>query len=135
MYGEAGDLALPVHQPRWFGARYVEDGWALAFESCATEVRFFVEAQLVRDVADHACQDPRSALMRWTALSAPVRRCSERAVRPQPRSRTLGTGHGRAHINPALGRHARLAATSARAVTEFLLDTWQARQTQAPSGS
>jgi hypothetical protein len=60
---------------------YLEDGWVLTFEPCATEVRFFVEAQLVRDVADHACLDPRSAWMRWTALSAPVRRCSERAVR------------------------------------------------------
>ena len=43
----------------------------------------------------------------------------------------LGTGHGRAQLSPALRRHAQLAATSARAVTEFMLDTWQTRRTKA----
>jgi Abortive infection C-terminus len=40
----------------------------------------------------------------------------------------LGLGHGRTTRSPALTRHARLAANSARAVTEFILDTWHERR-------
>jgi hypothetical protein len=40
----------------------------------------------------------------------------------------LGLGHGRTTPSPALARHARLAANSARAVTEFILDTWHERR-------
>lgn len=40
----------------------------------------------------------------------------------------LGLGHGRTAPSPALARHARLAANSARAVVEFLLETWHARK-------
>jgi hypothetical protein len=40
----------------------------------------------------------------------------------------LGLGHGRTTASPALARHARLAANSARAVVEFVLDTWHARR-------
>jgi hypothetical protein len=39
----------------------------------------------------------------------------------------LGLGHGRSVSSPALARHALLAVNSTVAVTEFLLDTWQAR--------
>lgn len=39
----------------------------------------------------------------------------------------LGRGHGRTQRSPALARHARLAANAARAVSEFLLDTWHVR--------
>src|SRR5205085_6297929 len=44
----------------------------------------------------------------------------------------LGLGHGRTTPTPALARHARLAANSARTVVEFLFDTWHARK---PSSS
>ena len=44
----------------------------------------------------------------------------------------LGLGHGRTTPSPALARHARLAANSARTVVEFLFDTWHARK---PGGS
>ena len=40
----------------------------------------------------------------------------------------LGLGHGRTKPSPALARHARLAANSARTVVEFLLDTWHERR-------
>jgi hypothetical protein len=40
----------------------------------------------------------------------------------------LGIGHGRTAPSPALARHARLAANSARAVVEFLLETWHERR-------
>jgi hypothetical protein len=39
----------------------------------------------------------------------------------------LGLGHGRSEPSHALRRHARLALNSTITVTEFLLDTWQAR--------
>jgi hypothetical protein len=46
----------------------------------------------------------------------------------------LGVGHGRTAPSPALARHARLAANSARAVVEFLLETWhERRSTEAAS--
>lgn len=40
----------------------------------------------------------------------------------------LGLGHGRTAPSPAHARHARLAANSARAVVEFLLETWHSRK-------
>jgi hypothetical protein len=40
----------------------------------------------------------------------------------------LGLGHGRQRRSPALARHARLAATAARGVTEFVLETWHVRR-------
>lgn len=40
----------------------------------------------------------------------------------------LGLGHGRQRRSPALSRHARLAATAARGVTEFVLETWHVRR-------
>lgn len=40
----------------------------------------------------------------------------------------LGTGHGRTAPNPALARHARLAANAARTVVEFVLETWHERK-------
>lgn len=40
----------------------------------------------------------------------------------------LGLGHGRSRRSPALSRHARLAATAARGVTEFVLETWHVRR-------
>jgi hypothetical protein len=43
----------------------------------------------------------------------------------------LGLGHGRTASSPALARHARLAANSARAVVEFLLETWHERKREA----
>jgi len=43
----------------------------------------------------------------------------------------LGLGHGRTAPSPALARHARLAANSARAVVEFVLETWHERKRAA----
>jgi hypothetical protein len=43
----------------------------------------------------------------------------------------LGLGHGRTAPSPALARHARLAANSARAVVEFVLETWHERKREA----
>lgn len=40
----------------------------------------------------------------------------------------LGLGHGRTTPSPAFARHARLASNAARAVVEFLLETWHERQ-------
>lgn len=40
----------------------------------------------------------------------------------------LGLGHGKTTTSPAHARHARLAANSARAVSEFVLETWHERQ-------
>ena len=40
----------------------------------------------------------------------------------------LGLGHGRTSTSPALERHARLAFHEARAVGEFLLETWHVRR-------
>jgi hypothetical protein len=40
----------------------------------------------------------------------------------------LGLGHGRTAPSPAHARHARLAANSARAVVEFVLETWHSRK-------
>jgi hypothetical protein len=40
----------------------------------------------------------------------------------------LGLGHGRTARSPALARHARLAANSARAIVEFVLETWHERK-------
>ena len=40
----------------------------------------------------------------------------------------LGLGHGRTAPSPALARHARLAANAARAVVEFVLETWHERK-------
>lgn len=40
----------------------------------------------------------------------------------------LGLGHGRQQPSAALSRHARLAATAARGVTEFVLETWHVRR-------
>lgn len=40
----------------------------------------------------------------------------------------LGLGHGRTSTSPALERHARLAFHAARAVAEFLLETWHVRR-------
>jgi hypothetical protein len=45
----------------------------------------------------------------------------------------VGTGHGRTAPNPALARHARLAANAARTVVEFVLETWHERK--AANGS
>ena len=42
----------------------------------------------------------------------------------------IGLGHGRGTSSPALARHARLASTAARAVAEFLLETWHVRRAQ-----
>ena len=39
----------------------------------------------------------------------------------------LGTGHGQSTRSKALARHARLALNAAVAISEFVLDTWQAR--------
>lgn len=46
----------------------------------------------------------------------------------------LGWGHGRTSVSPALARHARLAYNAARAVAEFLLDTWHARREADETG-
>jgi hypothetical protein len=43
----------------------------------------------------------------------------------------LGLGHGRTTRSAALARHARLAANAARAVAEFLLETWHERQQES----
>jgi len=43
----------------------------------------------------------------------------------------LGLGHGRTAPSSALARHARLAANSARAVVEFVLETWHERMRAA----
>jgi hypothetical protein len=43
----------------------------------------------------------------------------------------LGIGHGRTRTSPALTRHARLASNSARAVVEFLLETWHERRAKS----
>jgi hypothetical protein len=40
----------------------------------------------------------------------------------------LGLGHGRSVRSAALARHARLAAGAARAIAEFLLETWHVRR-------
>lgn len=40
----------------------------------------------------------------------------------------LGLGHGRTTPSPAFARHARLASNAARAVVEFLLETWHERR-------
>lgn len=40
----------------------------------------------------------------------------------------LGLGHGHTAPSPALARHARVAANSARAVVEFVLETWHSRK-------
>jgi Abortive infection C-terminus len=46
----------------------------------------------------------------------------------------LGLGHGRTAPSPAFARHARLAFNSARAVVEFLLETWhQRRRSESPA--
>jgi hypothetical protein len=45
----------------------------------------------------------------------------------------LGLGHGRTTPSPAFARHARLAFNSARAVVEFLLETWHERRRAAES--
>lgn len=47
----------------------------------------------------------------------------------------IGLGHGRTEPSPALARHARLAANSARTVVEFMLETWHVRkQNQVEAG-
>lgn len=43
----------------------------------------------------------------------------------------LGLGHGRTRLSPAFARHARLASNAARAVVEFLLETWHERRRSA----
>lgn len=43
----------------------------------------------------------------------------------------LGLGHSRTAPSAALARHARLAANSARAVVEFVLETWHERKREA----
>ena len=40
----------------------------------------------------------------------------------------IGLGHGQPTLSLALARHARLSGTAARAVTEFMLDTWHVRK-------
>jgi plasmid stabilization system protein ParE len=46
----------------------------------------------------------------------------------------LGLGHGRTAPSPAFARHARLAFNSARAVVEFLLETWhERRRSESPA--
>ena len=47
----------------------------------------------------------------------------------------LGLGHGRRTTSPALGRHARLAATAARGVSEFVLETWHVRRAREEPAS
>jgi len=44
----------------------------------------------------------------------------------------LGLGHGRNRPSPALARHARLAATTARALVEFMMETWDVRRAKDP---
>jgi hypothetical protein len=39
----------------------------------------------------------------------------------------LGIGHGQSKRSVALTRHARLALNATVTITEFVLDTWQAR--------
>jgi hypothetical protein len=43
----------------------------------------------------------------------------------------LGLGHGRTRPSPAFARHARLAFNAARAVVEFMLETWHERHRAA----
>jgi hypothetical protein len=43
----------------------------------------------------------------------------------------LGLGHGQTKPSPAFARHARLSFNAARAVVEFLLETWHERQRAA----
>jgi len=43
----------------------------------------------------------------------------------------VGSGHGRSQSSPALTRHARLAFNATVTVTEFLLDTWHVRLSDA----
>lgn len=45
----------------------------------------------------------------------------------------LGLGHGRTKPSPALARHARLSANSARTIVEFLFDTWHDRKQLPPT--
>lgn len=50
----------------------------------------------------------------------------------------IGSGHGRTRPSLALARHARLAANSARAVVEFILETWHERReepVEEPTGA
>jgi hypothetical protein len=42
----------------------------------------------------------------------------------------IGLGHGRTTPSPALARHGRLAVNAARAVVEFVLETWHERKRQ-----
>jgi abortive infection Abi-like protein len=46
----------------------------------------------------------------------------------------LGLGHGRTTKSPAFARHARLSFNAARAVVEFLLETWhERRESESPA--
>jgi abortive infection Abi-like protein len=51
------------------------------------------------------------------------------AVQPLAELRNaLGTGRGRTAPNPALARHARLAANASRTAVGFVLETWHERK-------
>jgi hypothetical protein len=85
---------------------------------------------LYRLVADllHLKADAVPASAKGSATAQRILRTLTTTVQSLAELRNeLGLGHGRTAPSPALARHARLALNSTVTVTEFLLDTWQAR--------
>jgi hypothetical protein len=79
------------------------------------------ELGLSRDAVPASAKGSRAAHKVLQNLSTAVQSLAEFR-------NAIGTGHGRTAPNPALARHARLAANAARTVVEFVLETWHDRK-------
>jgi hypothetical protein len=103
-----------------YGVTYARDaGLTDLYKLAAAELR------LSREAVPRSVKGSRSSHQVLQSMTIAVQSLAE--LRNE-----LGIGHGRTAPSPALARHARLAANSARTVVEFVLETWHERKAAEP---
>jgi hypothetical protein len=105
--------------------KFVLDDYGVDYDPAASLTDLYkhvsVQLRLTRDAVPESAKGSRASHKILQNLTVAVQSLAE--LRNE-----LGSGHGRTKPSPALARHARLAANSARAVVEFVLETWHARR-------
>jgi hypothetical protein len=105
--------------------KFVLDDYGVSYSNAASLSDLYklvaIELRLTREAVPASAKGSRAAQRILQNLATAVQSLAE--LRNE-----LGVGHGRTAPSLALTRHARLAANSARAVSEFVLETWHDRR-------
>ena len=111
--------------------KFVLDDYDVKYSATASVLDLYraaaTELSIARDSVPDSAKGSKAAQRVLQNLATAVQSLAE--LRNE-----LGLGHGRTRQSAALARHARLAANSARAVVEFVLETWHARKDAEESG-